>query len=80
MLKLETWGDLEALVTEDVPESLSLDYKDAAALGKSNQQRAELFKDVSAFANSAGGQISTASRRTIDMPHVCRMLTPSILP
>jgi Putative DNA-binding domain len=57
MLDLRSKADLERLVAEDVQESLTLDYKDAAALGKASQQRNELFKDVSAFANSAGGQI-----------------------
>ena len=57
MLKLETKVDLDRLIVEDIQESLTLDYKDAAALGKSNSQRSELCKDVSVFANSAGGQI-----------------------
>src|SRR5262249_12981432 len=57
MLKLETKSDLDRLIAEDIQESLTLDYKDAAALGKSSPQRSELCKDVSAFANSAGGQI-----------------------
>src|SRR5215831_11398345 len=56
MLKLETRSDLQRLIDDDIQESATLDYKDAAALGRSNQQRSELFKDVSAFANSAGGQ------------------------
>jgi predicted HTH transcriptional regulator len=57
MLKLETKSDLERLKNEDIQESVALDYKDAAALGKTSPQRSELCKDVSAFANSAGGQI-----------------------
>ena len=57
MLKLETKSDLDGLVSRGIQESLTLEYKDASALGKSSQQRNELCKDVSAFANSAGGQI-----------------------
>jgi predicted HTH transcriptional regulator len=57
MLKLETKSDLERLKNDDIQESVTLDYKDAAALGKTSPQRSELCKDVSAFANSAGGQI-----------------------
>jgi Putative DNA-binding domain len=57
MLKLETKSDLERLKNDDIQESTTLDYKDAAALGKTSTQRSELCKDVSAFANSAGGQI-----------------------
>src|SRR5262249_16566129 len=57
MLKLETKSDLERLKNDDIQKSVTLDYKGAAALGKTSPQRSELCKDVSAFANSAGGQI-----------------------
>jgi predicted HTH transcriptional regulator len=35
----------------------TLDYKSSGALAKDSKSRDELCKDVSAFANSAGGQI-----------------------
>jgi hypothetical protein len=57
MLKLKTKSDLDRLVLDKIQESLTLEYKDARALGKTDSQRNELCKDVSAFANSAGGQI-----------------------
>ncbi len=57
MLKLENDSDLQRLVTEQIQESEALDYKASPALGKSDNQRKELCKDVTAFANSAGGQI-----------------------
>jgi hypothetical protein len=57
MLKLETKADLERLVHDKIQESLTLEYKDSRALEKQDRQRDELCKDVSAFANSAGGQI-----------------------
>src|SRR5262245_25115076 len=57
MLELKTKSDLDRLIEEDIQESLTLDYKDARALEKTDQKRNELCKDVSAFANSAGGQI-----------------------
>ena len=46
---------LEQLVRENVEENLSLEYKSAEALGKSDAKKAEIVKDVSAFANSTGG-------------------------
>jgi Putative DNA-binding domain len=55
MLNLETQADLERLITDQVQESLTLDYKASAALGRDKIR--EICKDVSAFANSAGGQI-----------------------
>jgi hypothetical protein len=64
VLKLDSKAHLDRLITEDIQESLTLDYKDAAALGRSNNQRNELCKDVSAFANSAGGQIVYGMQET----------------
>src|SRR3569832_218774 len=57
MLKLETKDDLLRLIRDEIPESLTLDYKASPALGKDSKSREELCKDVSAMANSAGGQI-----------------------
>jgi hypothetical protein len=58
----EAWdweeADIEALIRDGVQESLTLDYKRCASLDRRDPQRkTELSKDVSAFANSAGGVI-----------------------
>ena len=52
-----TWNleRLRQLISDNVEESLSLEYKAAEALGKSDAKKAEIVKDVSAFANSSGG-------------------------
>ena len=50
-------GDLRALVANEVQESLELDYKRSDALAKTDTKKNEISKDVSAFANSAGGRI-----------------------
>ena len=57
MLQLASKADLERLVEDAIQESLTLDYKSSAALAKDSKSRDELCKDVSALANSAGGQI-----------------------
>lgn len=57
MLNLDTKADLERLIAEGITESVTLDYKGSPALAKDSKSRDELCKDVSAFANSAGGQI-----------------------
>lgn len=57
MLKLETKADLDRLISESIAERLTLDYKGSAALATDSKSRDEFCKDVSAFANSAGGQI-----------------------
>ncbi|MBC1268006.1 ATP-binding protein, partial [Trichormus variabilis FSR] len=49
--------DIELLIQEGVQESLELDYKACEALQKTDAKRREISKDVSAFANSAGGVI-----------------------
>lgn len=48
---------LRALIAEQIEESLTLDYKSGAALAKSDSAKREITKDVSAFANSAGGTL-----------------------
>ena len=57
MMKLVNETDLKRLIEDQIKESLTLDYKASPALGKTDKQRDELCKDVTAFANSAGGQI-----------------------
>lgn len=47
--------DLERLIRDEVQENVGLDYKAAAALGQQDALKREVAKDVSAFANSAGG-------------------------
>jgi predicted HTH transcriptional regulator len=48
---------VQRYIDEGVQESLTLDYKAADALGKSDGKKSEITKDVSAMANSAGGII-----------------------
>ena len=57
MLNLKSSGDLQRLIDDEIQESLTLDYKASPSLAKDSKSRDELCKDVSAFANSAGGQI-----------------------
>jgi hypothetical protein len=57
MLNLRDKDDLQRLINEEIPESVTLDYKASPSLAKDSRSRDELCKDVSAFANSAGGQI-----------------------
>jgi hypothetical protein len=58
MPEIITRADLEQLIEEQLQESLVLDYKRSDALSRSdNRKKDELGKDVSAFANSAGGQL-----------------------
>jgi Putative DNA-binding domain len=57
MLDLKTRADLQRLIDEKLTESLTLEYKASPALDRSSDGRRELVKDVTAFANSAGGQI-----------------------
>jgi hypothetical protein len=52
-----TEADLQALITNQVQEGFDLEYKASVALDKQDSNRTEISKDVSAFANSAGGTI-----------------------
>jgi len=57
MLELKTKADLQRLVDEGLEESLILDYKASPSLSRDGKSPEELCKDVSALANSAGGQL-----------------------
>lgn len=57
MEPIRTKGDLEKLISEGIDEDSSLEYKGSGSLAKSDLKKRELTKDVSAFANSAGGTI-----------------------
>ncbi len=48
---------IQQLIDDEVEESLTLDYKAAGAIAKNPANKTEITKDVSAFANSAGGLI-----------------------
>lgn len=48
---------VQQLIDDNIQEDLHLEYKAAGALGKQNDKRDEVAKDVSAMANSDGGQV-----------------------
>lgn len=52
-----TEEEINQLISLNVEESIHLDFKQAESLGKNDRKKLELAKDVSAFANSAGGYI-----------------------
>ena len=57
MLDLKKKADLQRLVDEGLEESLTLDYKASPSLSRDGKNPEELCKDISALANSAGGQL-----------------------
>lgn len=52
-----TESDILSLIRNKVGESTTLEYKACDALGKTEAKKKEISKDVSAFANSAGGAV-----------------------
>lgn len=56
-LQLTRKEHLQQLVDGGTDESLTLDYKGSSSLTRHSEDSNELCKDVSAFANSAGGQL-----------------------
>jgi hypothetical protein len=50
-------SDIISLIDTQTPESLTLEYKSCDALKKDESSKKEISKDVSSFANSAGGTI-----------------------
>jgi|GEM_PF-425384 len=59
---------LKSLISNQIEESLTLDYKAAASLGKQNNQTTEITKDVAALANSAGGLLIYGIREKDHLP------------
>lgn len=55
MKAITTQADLESLISNAVEERLDLEYKRANSLQKTDGAKKEITKDVSSFANSAGG-------------------------
>lgn len=58
-MEKQDWSQkrLEDMIANNAEESIHLDFKAAAALGKEDSKKKEVCKDVSAFANSDGGVI-----------------------
>lgn len=50
-------ASIRELIASQVQESLTLDYKSCGSLARTDAKKREISKDVSAFANSAGGTI-----------------------
>lgn len=56
-MSIDNLSDLITLLKRGADESLQLEFKSSAALARDSKSVLEMCKDVSAFANSAGGQI-----------------------
>jgi hypothetical protein len=60
---------LDQMIADGVEENLSLDYKSAGALSKSDERKkTEITKDVSSFANSSGGVLIYGIAEFADEP------------
>ncbi len=77
MLTIETIRDVENLINNQTEENIHLDYKQSDALlaGNLDRIKTELAKDVSAFANSDGGQIIYG---VVEQNHVPTMIDNGI--
>lgn len=77
-MKLRFIEDLDALIENQVEESLTLEYKSSGALTRSNDKIKELIKDVTAMANSAGGTIIYGIKEFDDpeRSHLPEKITP----
>lgn len=52
-----TKGKIEEYISQGIEENKHLEYKGAGAVGKSEEKKKEISKDISSFANSDGGII-----------------------
>lgn len=78
-MKLPTeWNedDLLQVIDSKVEENLLLEFKRADALQPEEACKREVSKDVSAFANSAGGTIVYGMEESPKAPHIATALSP----
>lgn len=74
----EVWDQsrIEEYITQGIEESLTLDYKAAGSLAKTDGKRSEITKDVSAMANSAGGIIIYGMMEDVTNKHLPGAIDP----
>lgn len=72
--------DIQRIIDESIQESLYLEFKRGDALGRQNNQRVELLKDVTGFANADGGRIiyGIAESRPVDGIAAADSLAPVV--
>ena len=68
------------LINAEIEESLTLEYKAADALARSDRAKKEMTKDVAAMANSSGGRIIYGIRENRDAAtrHLPESLDPCL--
>ncbi|MEZ5306541.1 MAG: ATP-binding protein [Pyrinomonadaceae bacterium] len=75
-----SWNEsrLRNFIESETEESLTLEYKSAEALSRSDFHKQEITKDVSALANSAGGLLVYGIRESNDPArrHLPELITP----
>ena len=73
-----TEAKLRNLITSEIEESLTLEYKAAEALDRVETKKKEITKDVSAMANSAGGVIvyGISEFGELEKRHLPEKITP----
>lgn len=69
-------ADLIELIRIKQEEGLQLDFKRAESLDSADKKKMEISKDVSAFANSAGGAIIYGMAESGSQPHYAEKLSP----
>ncbi|PTX92087.1 hypothetical protein DB346_24375 [Verrucomicrobia bacterium LW23] len=77
---METWNKsrIDQMILDKVEENLNLDYKAANALDRGESKKKEIVKDVSSFANSAGGVIiyGVSENQDSDKRHFAERIDP----
>jgi hypothetical protein len=74
----KTKTELEKLIADKIEESFNLEYKGADALQNTDGKKKEIAKDVSSFANSAGGVIIYGIKEfdELEKRHLPERITP----
>lgn len=75
---MKIWNEAELLrhITDEIEESLTLDYKASDALARSDGKKIEVTKDVSAMANADGGVIVYGLKEHPEKRHLVEKFDP----
>ena len=71
-----TEQNLLDLIARQQEEHLQLDFKRSPALARTDREKAEISKDISAFANTIGGTILYGIHEAPDPPHAAVGIDP----
>ena len=75
---IRTESDLERLIRDKIEEDARLEYKAAASIGREDNRKREITKNVSSLANASGGTIiyGITESKAVNSPRLPEKIDP----